>query len=190
MRNEAAAPHHSVTGCDLMRDPPGKPPPPADPATLVAAATQVERTRVVLQRYPDVAAAVAAGFVLSNPGPPGSCLPDHLIDWSRMDGEFDIDEPEMLLAAGTSLDDPVIAASYYVVASSPPDGFAGADDRWHPHGGMCVDSSGLGREVAERECTSGSYYGAGWMVHVWADPAHPNTIGMFEVTYPGFRTVG
>jgi hypothetical protein len=180
------------SGCDLMADVP-QPTTALDEEEMAALEAEVETTRAALAAVPTVADAEAAGWFVSQPVPAGACLPTHLIRWEAMDGRWDLAEPEMLLAAGNGPDAAILAASYYVIGDEPVEGFTGREDTFHPHPGLCLDpSTHRANEVEEAECAAadGTYYGGGWMVHVWPLPDAPNPEGTFAVSHPGFANAG
>jgi hypothetical protein len=70
---------------------------------------------------------------------------------------------------------------------SPPDGFAGADDQWHTHAGLCVVNGWVEREEVQAPADCPGRWLAGgdlWMLHAWVVPSYPNRWGRFAQTNP------
>jgi hypothetical protein len=115
------------------------------------------------------------------------------MNFSIVDGIFNIEEPEMILYDGTGDDARVIGLSYYVIhegAAEPTQGFTGPNDHYHRHDGLCVNASGVigDSTTTEEECTArggqkrnGSN---GWMNHVWVVPGCESPWGLFSGASP------
>ena len=68
------------------------------------------------------------------------------MNFSLVDGTFEIDKPEMILYDGTSDDARVVGLSYYIVhpgSAEPTQGFTGNNDHYHRHDGLCVGPGGV-----------------------------------------------
>ncbi len=71
-----------------------------------------------------------------------------------------------------------------------PDGFAGPNDRWHQHFGLCVRDGVLAREAFKNpsRCAEiGGRFLSGttmWMLHAWVVPGQSNRWGMFALANP------
>jgi hypothetical protein len=109
-----------------------------------------------------------------------------------MDDEFDVTEPEMLLYDRNGLDGEMVGLSYWARTGkdNPPEGFAGPNDHWHQHIGLCVSSEGVvgNEETTAKECaarggekTDGS---DSWMVHAWVVPGWESAWGLFSGEHP------
>ena len=94
----------------------------------------------------------------------------------------------MLLYDGTSPTSRMVGLSYYVVDDAEPEGFAGPNDHWHRHIGLCVDPNQTlvvgDEQTTTAECTAlggiktdGS---DGWMVHAWVVPGWDSPQGVFS----------
>jgi hypothetical protein len=109
-----------------------------------------------------------------------------------MDDKFDVLAPEMLLYDTSGLDGRMVGLSYWAATGkgNPPDGFAGPNDVWHQHIGLCVGSQGVvgAEDTTEEECkrrggqkTDGSN---AWMVHAWVVPGWESAWGLFSGEHP------
>jgi hypothetical protein len=129
--------------------------------------------------------AAAAGYTLASFTAPGVGV--HWVKWSLVDRPFDPTAPSMLLFDARS-DPPAVAGfSYWLRSDVEPEGFAGANDTWHRHSGICVVNGWVDREEvgAPGEC-AGSYFGGRdlWMLHAWVVPDRKNRWGEFATTNP------
>ena len=81
-------------------------------------------------------AATASGYIEVSSQTPG--VGTHWLKWSLVDAPFDPANPSMLLF-DEAADRPVrlLGFSYWVRAASEPSGFAGTNDHWHGHQGLC-----------------------------------------------------
>jgi hypothetical protein len=140
--------------------------------------------------YPTVKEAEAAGYRAVTPYLP--LIGAHYMKFLTVDGTFDIEHPEMLLYDGTSETSRIVGLSYYVRGAKEPEGFAGPNDHWHRHIGLCVDTDNpfvLGDEqTTEEECRRRGGVKAdgadGWMVHAWVVPGWESTEGVFSAENP------
>jgi hypothetical protein len=128
-------------------------------------------------KYPHPTDAEAAGWTKVTGYVPG--IAAHYMNFGFVDGTFNIDEPEMLLYDGTEAASSMVGLSYYMIHDSdlePTQGFAGPNDHFHRHIGLCVDGTGVigDSTTTEEECTQrgGVKQGGtgGWMNHVWIVP--------------------
>jgi hypothetical protein len=129
--------------------------------------------------------AAAAGYTQASFTAPGVGV--HWVKWSLIDRPFDAAAPSMLLFDPRS-DPPVLAGfSYWLRADNEPAGFAGPNDTWHQHSGLCVANGWVDREdvSSSSEC-AGSYFGGRdlWMLHAWVVPEWGNRWGEFATTNP------
>jgi hypothetical protein len=142
-------------------------------------------------KYPTVADAKAGGWVQVTPYVPG--IAAHFMNFRLVDGEFQIDEPEMILYDGTSDDASVVGLSYYVIhpgTAEPTQGFSGNNDHFHRHDGLCVGAGGVigdSTTTAEECAARGGRKAngqAGWMSHAWVVPGCESPWGVFSGATP------
>jgi hypothetical protein len=130
--------------------------------------------------------AAAAGYVEASPQLPG--IGSHWVKWSLIDAPFDPDQPAMILFDQSSLHPVRLAGlSYWVRSTTAPDGFAGANDRWHQHSGLCFVNGWLAREnVPSADLCPGQWLNGAdlWMLHAWVIPTAPNRFGPFAPRNP------
>lgn len=160
-----------------------------DPATRALLGQQLTTARAAAMRYPTVAVAEAAGYRKVTGYLP--CIGAHYIKTSLVDGTFDPAQPEMLLYDSTRPDGQIVGLSYYVISgSTPPEGFAGPNDTWHQHIGLCVKYGVvIGPENwTEAHCErAGGFKADGssaWMVHAWVVPGWESAWGTFSGEHP------
>jgi len=144
-------------------------------AQAVAAAEQLDT----------VAKANAAGYVVASTNAAGVGV--HFVKWSLVDKPFDPATPSMLLF-DLRRDPPVLVGfSYWVHSTGVPAGFAGDNDHWHQHSGLCIVNGWVDREnVAGPSLCAGAYLGGSdlWMLHAWVVPGYQNRWGEFADTNP------
>jgi len=103
-----------------------------------------------------------------------------------------VNEPEMLLYDRSGEDGEMVGLSYWARTGpdAPPEGFAGPNDLWHQHIGLCIGASGVvgNEETTKEECarrggqkTDGS---DAWMVHAWVVPGWESAWGLFSGEHP------
>ena len=166
---------------------------PMDDATREQLAYELVKAREVAMGHPTVAMALQDGYRMVVPYVP--LIGSHYMKFSVVDGRFDVEKPEMLLYDGTDADSKIVGLSYYVRADSEPPGFAGPNDHWHRHIGLCVSTKTLtvigGEKTSAAECAAmggvksdGSQF---WMVHAWVVPGWDSPIGVFSAEHPGLR---
>ena len=128
----------------------------------------------------------ALGYVLASAPIPG--IGAHFVHWSQIVQPFDSATPSMLLFDVTTEPATLVGYSYAVFSETEPEGFAGTNDHWHRHRGLCVDDTTgwLIREGSPPERCEGTYIAGGdfWMLHAWVVPAYENRDGMFAVFNP------
>jgi hypothetical protein len=160
---------------------------------------QMEQARTVIDKYPTVKDAEAAGYGMSTPYVP--CIGAHYTN-IRLVPRFDPAAPSELLYDGTKPDSKIVGLSYLVYnPGGPPQGFAGANDHWHQHnanGGLCMKGSVVvgGESMTPDECAQVG--GAKreltdiWMVHAWVAPGFECSWGAFAGECPdlGGKTGG
>jgi hypothetical protein len=156
---------------------------PLDRKTRDRVSAELTQAREVALSYPTVDDAKRAGYRAVTPYLP--LIGAHYMRFVTVDGTFDIEQPEMLLY---DEDNEIVGLSYYVRDETTPEGFAGPNDHWHRHIGLCVDASNpfvLGDEqTTEEECRRRGGVKAegadGWMVHAWVVPGWDSPQGVFS----------
>jgi hypothetical protein len=163
-----------------------------DPDDLVALQEQLSAAGEVIDRYPTVADAEAAGYYQISPYVPG--IAAHWINGGLLDGEFDPAEPEMLLFNGTQPDSELVGLSYASVGDEAPDGFVGPNDEWHAHTGLCmtgglvVGIDGTPEELCESVGGNiARQLGNLWMAHLWQVPGWESPWGLFSAENPNIN---
>jgi hypothetical protein len=161
-----------------------------DPATRTLLAQQLSTARDAALKYPTAADAMAAGYRRITTYIP--CIAAHYINLRYVDNTFDPTAPEMLLYDGNGPDARIVGLSYYVSGvASAPEGFAGPNDQWHQHIGLCVSVSGVvigGSQLSPEQCSArGGIKADGstaWMVHAWVVPGWESAWGTFSAEHP------
>jgi hypothetical protein len=131
-------------------------------------------------------AAAAAGYVRAASQLPG--VGTHWVNWTLVDAPFDPAHPSMLLFDESPLHPSRLTGlSYWVHGPVPPEGFAGPNDVWHRHGGLCfVNGWDVKEGVASDACPGQWLDGRDlWMLHAWVVPGLPNLWGEFAPRNPG-----
>jgi hypothetical protein len=111
----------------------------------------------------------------------------HWVLWSQIGKPFDPARPAMLLFDERRQPAPLVGFSYALQSPTQPVGFAGDNDHWHQHSGLCVDASGwVVREQATPDTCPGTYIAGGdfWMLHAWVVPGWENRDGRFASFNP------
>ena len=129
--------------------------------------------------------ATALGYVRATA--PAGGIGTHWVLWSQIAKPFDAAVPSMLLFDERR--DPAVLVGYSYALQTPttPDGFAGANDHWHQHRGLCVVDGWVVREQAAGPQACGGTYIAGgdfWMLHAWVVPGWSNRKGDFAPFNP------
>jgi hypothetical protein len=172
-----------------------------DDATQAELAVQLSGSRALVERYPTVADAEAAGYTQAGPFTPG--LGTHYshpdINTADENGNGLIDgndvERPLLIFDGTEPDSPIAGFMYYIGGQAVPEGFAGPNDNWHYHTGVCIipqpDGSietpfadDQGRESACNRVDGQWLEVTGNMVHVWSVPSYESELGVFNEINP------
>jgi hypothetical protein len=154
-------------------------------------AEQMAAARTVVERYPTVAEAEAAGYHKSTPYVP--CIGAHYTNTSLIPG-FDPAAPSELLYDGTTPDAKIVGLSYLVLEpGGAPEGFAGSNDHWHQHnanGGLCLQGALVvaGEDSTPEECAAlggqKTILEDIWMAHAWVVPGFECSWGVFAGECP------
>ena len=145
--------------------------------------------RTAALTYPTVADALAAGYTMVTTYLP--LIGAHYIKGAIMDGTFDITQPEMLLYDGTSPKSNIVGLSYYMFSDTEPAPFAGPNDHWHQHIGLCIRDGVVvgGEQLSAEKCAArgGAKAGLnnGWMIHAWVVPGWDSPEGVFSPEHQG-----
>ncbi len=163
---------------------------PLDRATHALLAAQLVAARAVAMRYPTVADVTAAGYYLVGGGfGPGSGA--HYIGGGGFSFNFDPSHPLALIYDGIHPTSQMVGLMYYSMGTAPQ-GFAGPNDHWHRHSGVCLGNGSdvlfpPDSDVTARKCAiaHGSYMAVtGWMVHAWVAPGWESPKGVFSHENP------
>jgi hypothetical protein len=170
-----------------------------DDATQAQLDGELAVSRTLIDRFPTVAVAEAAGYTRVGPFLPG--LGAHFIppDGTYVDGtmqEAELLSP-LLVFDGAEPDSHLAGFMYVAVNSATvPEGFAGPNDHWHYHENVCLVPRPQGgfdtpfvadQNVTEEMCTT---VGGRWqpliqhMVHLWVVPGYESSEGMFSDINP------
>ncbi len=171
---------------------------PLDAATRAQLAAQLMEARAVALRYPTASDALAAGYRLAGGFAPGTGA--HYVSYSGLSGPgpVNVERPEAYIYDGTSPTSRVVGLMYYAMTKDQPEGFAGLNDHWHRHQGVCVQFSTNGINVplpadadvtaAQCQAVHGSFLSVtGWMVHTWVVPSWESPQGVFSHSNPDLR---
>jgi hypothetical protein len=167
-----------------------------DDASQAALSVQLAPTAQLVQKYPTLAAAEAAGYRRAGRFNPGLGVhygafagrPDGAI--TGVNGEVMVPQ---LIYDGTDPGSPLAGFMYMAdaPAGAAPEGFVGANDHWHYHSKLCIKFDngeikvllGSDKNVTQAECDAvgGMYVGqSGYMVHVWTVPGYESADGVFS----------
>ena len=129
--------------------------------------------------------AAALGYMRATA--PSGGIGTHWVMWSQIARPFDPAVPSMLLFDERR--DPPVLVGYSYALQTPvrPEGFAGSNDHWHQHRGLCVVDGWVVREQATGPDACGGTYIAGgdfWMLHAWVVPGWNNRKGDFAPFNP------
>ncbi len=157
--------------------------------------SELIQAREIAAKYYTAADAIAAGYRPVTDYLPG--ISGHYMNFSYVDGTFEIDKPEMLLFDGNGPDAHIQGLSYYVVKpgeEEPSVGFAGPNDHYHVHKALCIaggkvvgGSTTTPEQCAELGGSKASAGGAGWMNHVWVVPGCESDWGLFSGANPALK---
>ena len=161
-------------------------PAPMTEAEHDALAAQWTLAEAAAARLASPEAATAAGYVQASSQLPG--IGAHWVKWSLIGQPFDPSQPSMILFDQSTLHPTRLAGlSYWVRSAVAPDGFAGPNDHWHQHSGLCFVNGWLAREgVPSADLCPGQWLDGSdlWMLHAWVVPTNPNRFGPFAARNP------
>jgi hypothetical protein len=187
--SEAGVDHHHANADQQAESLPNE---PLDDATRDQVAAQLVAGREVALRFPTVADAEAAGFVLAGGFAP--LVGAHYVGiGNAARGTFDPAKPPTLIYDGTSPTSRITGLMYLggTGSSEAPEGFAGPNDHWHRHTGVCVKFTGgkieipfaADRDITKKMCDGkeGTFMDrTQWMVHAWVVPGWDSPDGVFS----------
>jgi hypothetical protein len=188
---------HAVEGVkaqDVAHE--AEPDQPLDAATRSELSLQLIAARDTALKYPTVADAEAAGYHLVGGGfGPGAGA--HYIGFGGgAFGGFDPAKPPTLIYSGINPTSQIVGLMYLGSGanSAAPEGFAGPNDHWHRHSGVCMKGaeviSPVDASVTKDQCTAagGNYMEiTTWMVHAWVVPGWDSSSGVFSHENPNLR---
>jgi hypothetical protein len=173
---------------------------PLTPDERVELSQQLAATAELVEKYPTLGDAEAAGWRRAGPFSPG--LGTHYQGPFVMNSDGDMDAADLqaplLVFDGTDADAPLAGFMYLAYGvDSAPEGFAGPNDVWHYHENVCIKQAADGGidtpfgadldGVTEEMCTDagGTWIAnTGYMVHVWSVPGYESPDGMFTELNP------
>ncbi len=166
-----------------------------DAATRALLGEQLAASRGAALAVPTVADAKAAGYRAVTTYLP--CIGAHYMKFGFVDGTFDPTAPEMLLYDGDGDDARIVGLSYYMLKTDgvTPEGFAGPNDPWHQHIGLCIKGGivvGPERWSKEQCAAAGGVKANGadaWMNHTWTVPGWESPWGVFSGEHPELGAV-
>jgi len=127
----------------------------------------------------------ALGYVRASAASTG--VGTHWVLWSQVARPFDPARPAMVLYDERRDPPQLVGYSYWLRSDGEPVGFAGPNDGWHQHEGLCVVNGWVDRErsLGPDDC-AGTYLAGGdlWMLHAWVVPGWENRRGRFASTHP------
>jgi hypothetical protein len=162
------------------------------PAQRAVFAQQWTRAVAASASLATPALAAAAGYVQAAGFLRG--VGTHWIKWSLIGQPFDPAQPSMLLFDGRAgQPNRLVGFSYWVASDGEPDGFAGPNDDWHRHAGLCFTAAGWLAEEGSSNAACNGYWLNGqdlWMLHAWVVPRFPNSWGRFAPINPTLCPIG
>jgi hypothetical protein len=167
-----------------------------DDETQTALSAQLNQTRVLVDKYPTVAAAEAAGYFRAGPFSPG--LGAHYVGFRAEDKLVSGDETltPTIIYDGIEPDSPIAGFMYQTSGADEPKGFVGPNDHWHYHTNTCIVfkngriEAPLGaddEDVTQADCDAvdgNLIENTGYMVHVWTVPGYESPRGVFSEVNP------
>ncbi len=127
----------------------------------------------------------ALGYVRSSA--PIAGIGSHWVRWPQLAEPFDPAQPSMVLFDESREPARLVGYSYWVQSPTEPEGFAGSNDHWHQHQGLCIVNGWADRERSTGpDACAGTYLAGGdlWMLHAWPVDGYENTDGRFATFNP------
>ena len=163
-----------------------------DQAECDQLADDLELAQETALSYPTPTEALAGGYTMVTGYVPG--IAAHYMNFSYVDGEFDVTKPEMLLYDGTGPTPTSSGLSYYIIKEGDAEPTARLRRRQRPlppprrpvrqgHGGVIGGSNTTEEECAARGGRKQNG-GSGWMSHAWVVPGCESPWGMFSGENP------
>lgn len=147
--------------------------------------TQWQAAQQAMAQRDTLEKAAALGYVRA--AAPAGGIGTHWVLWSQIAKPFDPATPSMLLFDERKHPALLVGYSYALQSPTRPEGFAGGNDHWHQHIGLCVDNGWVVREqTSGPDACSGTYIAGGdfWMLHAWVVPGWDNRKGRFAPFNP------
>jgi|GEM_PF-3540261 len=141
--------------------------------------------QAAVAKFDTVAKAAALGYVRA--ATPENGIGTHWVSWEQIAKPFDPAHPAMLLFDERKSPAVLVGFAYWLQSATKPVGFAGDNDVWHQHTGLCVVNGWLDREesVGHEDCAGTLFQGGDlWMLHAWVVDRYKNRDGNFAVFNP------
>jgi hypothetical protein len=170
-------------------------------ATRTELLRQLALTMDVVKKYPTVKDAEAAGYRRAGPYLPG--LGTHYVGGRTNRGgpltDDDILHPSTIIYAGNKATSPIAGFMYIsgvtAAGAAEPEGFAGPNDHWHFHTGICLvagsngamEALGFDGSITETDCKTrrGNWVKTTqYLLHVWTVPGYSDPLGVFAHVNP------
>jgi hypothetical protein len=183
--NSDAGPPEGEAGHHHGHDMPAGNPLTSDEQAIFDA--QLALARKAIESRDTIDEASALGYVLAS-APIGG-IGAHYVRWSQIAQPFDPAVPSMLLFDVRADPAALVGFSYAVQSDDTPDGWAGGNDHWHRHRGLCIDENSgwvIREGMSSAVGCEGTYVAGGdvWMLHAWVVPRYENLDGFFAVFNP------
>ena len=136
-------------------------------------------------RFDTLAKIEQLGYVRSS-APIGG-IGSHWVLWPHVADAFDPAWPSMVLFDESRSPARLVGYSYWVQSPTEPVGFAGENDHWHQHQGLCIVNGWVDRERSSGpDACAGTYLAGGdlWMLHAWPVAGYENRHGNFATFNP------
>lgn len=177
-----------------------------DPVVCNKLKNQLTATQAYAAKYPTLGDALDDGFEYITPWFAGAGA--HIGKWSMLDDKIEMGKPETLIYDGNGRDSHLVGAMYALMGDdvAPPSNvFAGGNDVWHQHKGLCwtEDQKVLGKfglqpgrkvvlggEAATDQWCRQTMRGkveemsSLWMMHTWVIPGCTSFYGVFSHDLP------
>ena len=156
---------------------------PADQAVFDR---QLAAAQAAIASLDTIEKAAALGYVEA--ASPAGGIGTHWVLWSQIAKPFDPAKPSMLLFDERRNPPVLVGYSYALQSPTRPEGFAGVNDHWHQHIGLCVSNTGwvVREQTPSADKCFGTYIAGGdfWMLHAWIIPGYENRKGRFAPFNP------